>query len=117
MRKLLLGAGLALATLTAGAVVARPALPQGGCKAPDGVKEGGLISSRIALPCPKKDDGQRISESSSGQGVKAAGPPFNDPASSRPVASGHDSQRCHWKDEVYRDAYGNPVQRQVEVCH
>lgn len=112
MGKLLLAAGLALATLTAGAVTAGPASPQGGCSGSaatsTGVKGDSALSARSARPCAKNDSAQ-------GGDVQAPNPLPDDRARSRP-AEGNDPGRCHWKDEVYRDAYGVPVQRQVEVC-
>ena len=110
MGRLLLAAGFAVATLTAGAVVAGTAPPQGGCSGSaatgTAVKGDSALSARSARPCPKND---------SAQGVQAPNPLPDNRAKSR-SAEGNNPGRCHWKDEVYRDAYGVPVQRQVEVC-
>ena len=111
MGRLLLAAASPVATLTAGAVFAGPASPQGACSGSSatstGVKGDSAPSAQSARPCPKNDSTQG--------GVQAPSPLPDDRARSRP-AEGSDPSCRHWKDEVYRDAYGVPVQRQVEVC-
>ena len=164
MRKMILSAGLALATVTAGMTVAPVAAQaQNGCeraKSSDrttgtvlggvvgalaggalggnatgalvgagvGAVGGNVIAGRRAGPCPegyyrrsdsryrdtryrddRRDDDRRYDDRRGYQQPSGYYGSNNN--------NGYaNSNRCGWQDQAYRDAYGNVVHRQVQVC-
>lgn len=172
MRKMILSAGLALATVTAGMTVAPVAAQaQNGCeraKSSDrttgtvlggvvgalaggalggnatgalvgagvGAVGGNVIAGRRAGPCPEgyyrrsdsrygdtryRDDrrnDERRSDDRRGYQQPSAYYGNNNGGYGNNNSNGGygNSNRCGWQEQAYRDAYGNVVHRQVQVC-
>lgn len=169
MRKMLMSAGLALATVTAGMTVAPVAAQaQNGCEraktgdrttgtvlggvvgalaggaiggnaagalvgAGVGAVGGNVIAGRRAGPCPEgyyrrsyNNDSRYNNDRRYGddnydrrndrRGYQQPGAYYSDSNNNRYGNSNSNSNRCGWQDQAYRDAYGNVVHRQVQVC-